>query len=97
MTRPTVYLIRMLLFLVAVAVVAGLLAPVLLRIFENNIGLNSLIVFILLAGIAWNLRQVLRLSPEVTWAETYQTGRKRLAALPAPRLARSDGEYAGRA
>ncbi|HEY6432903.1 MAG TPA: flagellar motor protein MotA [Acetobacteraceae bacterium] len=86
MTRPTVYLIRMLLFLVAVAVVAGLLAPVLLRIFENNIGLNSLIVFILLAGIAWNLRQVLRLSPEVTWAETYQSGRKRLAALPAPRL-----------
>ncbi len=86
MTRPTVYLIRMLLFLVAVAVVAGLLSPVLLRIFENNIGLNSLIVFILLAGIAWNLRQVLRLSPEVTWAETYQSGRKRLAALPAPRL-----------
>jgi hypothetical protein len=86
MTRPTVYLIRMLLFLVAVAVVAGLLSPVLLRIFENNIGLNSLIVFILLAGIGWNLRQVLRLSPEVTWAETYQTGRKRLAALPAPRL-----------
>jgi hypothetical protein len=86
MTRPTVYLIRMLLFLVAVGVVGALLGPVLLRIFEHNVGLNSLIVFILAAGIAWNLRQVLRLSPEVTWVETYQTGRPRLAALPAPKL-----------
>jgi hypothetical protein len=86
MTRPTVYLIRMLLFLVAVAAVAALLGPVLLHIFQNNVGLNSLIVFILVVGIGWNLRQVLRLSPEVTWVETYQTGRARLAALPLPRL-----------
>jgi hypothetical protein len=86
MTRPTVYLIRMLLFLAAVAAVAVLLGPVLLTIFRHNVGLNSLIVFILLAGIAWNLRQVLRLSPEVTWVEAYQTGRQRLAALPLPKL-----------
>ena len=86
MTRPTLYLLRMLVFLVAVAVVAGLLGPVLARIFQNNLGLNALIVFILAVGIGWNLRQVLRLSPEVTWVETYQTGRPRLAALPAPRL-----------
>jgi hypothetical protein len=86
MTRPTVYLIRMLLFLVAVAAVAALLGPILLHIFQNNVGLNSLIVFILVVGIGWNLRQVLRLSPEVTWVETYQTGRARLAALPLPRL-----------
>jgi hypothetical protein len=37
-------------------------------------------------GICWNLRQVLRLSPEVTWLETYQTARTRLAALPSPKL-----------
>ncbi len=86
MTRPTAYLVRMLLFLAAVAVVAGLLGPVLARIFENNLGLNALIVFILVVGIGWTLRQVLRLSPEVTWVETYQTGRPRLAALPSPRL-----------
>ena len=86
MTRPTLYLLRMLVFLVAVAVVAGLLGPVLARIFANNLGLNALIVFILAVGIGWNLRQVLRLSPEVTWVETYQTGRPRLAALPSPRL-----------
>ncbi len=86
MTRPTVYLIRMLLFLAAVAGVAVWLGPVLRHIFQNNVGLNSLIVLILFGGICWNLRQVLRLSPEVTWVETYQTGRQRLAALPLPRL-----------
>jgi hypothetical protein len=86
MTRPAAYLIRMLLFLVAVAVVAGLLSPVLLTAFENNPILNSLILLILLLGIIWNLNQVLRLRPEVTWLETYQTSRSRLAALPSPKL-----------
>jgi hypothetical protein len=86
MTRPTLYLVRMLLFWAAVAVVAGLLSPVLITIFQHNIGLNTLIIFILLVGVAWTLRQVLRLTPEVTWLETYQTGRARLAALPSPRL-----------
>ena len=40
----------------------------------------------LLIGIGWNLRQVLRLSPEVTWLETYQTARPRLSSLPSPQL-----------
>ena len=48
--------------------------------------LNSLILLILLLGIGWNLNQVLRLRPEVTWLETYQTSRSRLAALPSPKL-----------
>ena len=29
---------------------------------------------------------MLRLSPEVTWVETYQTARPRLASLPSPQL-----------
>ncbi|HYZ24754.1 MAG TPA: flagellar motor protein MotA [Rhodopila sp.] len=86
MTRPSAYLIRMLVFLVLVGAVAGVLSPVLITAFDNNPGLNSLILFILLLGILWNLRQVLRLSPEVTWLETYQTSRSRLAALPSPKL-----------
>ena len=86
MTRPSAYLVRMAVFLVAVAIVAGLLSPVLITAFDNNPALNSLILLILLLGIGWNLRQVLRLSPEVTWLETYQTARTRLAALPSPKL-----------
>jgi len=86
MTRPSGYLIRMLVFLVVVGGVAGLLSPVLITAFFHNPELNSLILLILLVGICWNLLQVLRLRPEVRWLETYQTSRSRLAALPSPRL-----------
>ncbi len=86
MTNPAAYLLRMAAFLVVVLGVAGLLSPVLLTAFENNPLLNGLILAVLLAGIGWNLRQVLRLRPEVTWLQTYQTSRNQLAALPSPRL-----------
>ena len=88
MTKPSGYLLRMLVFLVAVGiVVASLLSPVLITAFDNNPVLNSLILLILLLGIGWNLNQVLRLRPEVLkWLETYQTSRSRLAALPSPKL-----------
>jgi len=85
-TRPVVYLIRMLVFLVAVIAVAAMLSNVLIGAFSNNPGLNSVILFVLLLGIGWNLRQVLRLSPEVTWLETYQTSRSHLSTLPSPKL-----------
>jgi methyl-accepting chemotaxis protein len=85
-TRPKVYLIRMAVFLAAVLAVAGALSPVLLMAFSNNPILNSLILAVALIGIGWNLRQVLRLSAEVTWVETYQTERPHLATLPAPQL-----------
>jgi hypothetical protein len=85
-TRPVVYLIRMLVFLVAVIVVAAVLSNVLIGAFNNNPGLNSVILFVLLVGIGWNLRQVLRISPEVTWLETYRTARPRIANLPPPKL-----------
>ena len=86
MTRPKIYLIRMALFLAAVLAVVGVLSPVLLVAFDNNPVLNSLILAVALIGIAWNLRQVLRLSPEVTWVETYQTARPHLSSLPSPQL-----------
>jgi hypothetical protein len=85
-TRPTVFLVRMLVFLAVVIAVVGVLSPVLLETFLNNPLLNSFILVVALLGVAWNLRQVIRLSPEVTWLETFQTARPRLAALPQPRL-----------
>jgi hypothetical protein len=85
-TRPNVYLIRMAVFLAAVLGVAALLSPSLMIAYGNNPILNSLILLVLLIGIGWNLRQVLRLSGEVTWVETYQSARPRLSSLPAPRL-----------
>ncbi len=86
MTRPNTYLIRMAIFLVAVLVVAAMLSPVLLGAYANNPILNSFILLVLLIGIAWNLRQVLRLSPEVAWVETFQNARPRIASLPSPKL-----------
>jgi methyl-accepting chemotaxis protein len=85
-TRPKTYLIRMAVFLAAVIAVAAALSPVLLVAFSNNPILNSLILAVALIGIGWNLRQVLRLSPEVTWVETYQSARPSLGSLPAPQL-----------
>jgi hypothetical protein len=86
MTRPTTYLIRMAVFLAAVAAVTGLLFNALFVAFSNNPLLNSLILLVLFLGIFWNIRQVARLSPEVTWVETFQRQRARLTGLPAPRL-----------
>jgi hypothetical protein len=86
MTQPRIYLLRMIVFLFAVAVVAAALAPHLVAAFDNNPVLNSLIFIVGLLGIGWNLRQVMRLGPEVTWLETFQRSRAQLAALPSPRL-----------
>jgi hypothetical protein len=86
MTKPTVYLVRMVVFLVLVATVAVLLSGPLLGAFQGNPLLNTLILSILALGIGWNLHQVRRLSPEVTWLETWQNSRARVAALPSPKL-----------
>ena len=86
MTRPSAYLIRMAVFLVAVAVIAVVLSAALVTAFATNPLLNALIACVLAIGIAWNLRQVIRLTPEVRWAETFQQSRARLAGLPAPVL-----------
>ncbi len=76
----------MALFLVAVMAVAAALSGALLVAFSSNPLLNSLILVVLLIGIAWNLGQVLRLTPEVRWIETFQQSRARLAGLPPPVL-----------
>jgi hypothetical protein len=86
MTQPRIYLLRMLLFLAAVAAATALLFDKLLLAFANNPPLNGLIGLVLLAGIVWNLRQVLRLSPEVRWIEVFRTAPDRAAAEPPPSL-----------
>ncbi len=86
MTQPRIYLLRMLLFLAAVATVTAVLFDKLLLAAANNPPLNGLIGFVLLAGIIWNLRQVLRLSPEVRWIEAFRNSPDRAAAEKPPTL-----------
>ena len=86
MTRPIVYLIRMLVFLALMGGLVTYLLPVLQPIFQNNPELNGLILGALLFGVVWNLIQVLRLTTEVTWLDTYQNHRARIGSVRSPRL-----------
>ena len=67
MSSPLPYLVRMLLFLVAVAGLGYLLHQDLLRVFMNTPILNGVIVAVLVIGIFFVMRQVISLWPEVKW------------------------------
>ncbi|MGC9270254.1 flagellar motor protein MotA [Acidiphilium sp.] len=86
MTRPNLYLIRMLVFLILVYGLAALIAPTLATFYMANPVVNSVIVLVEIFGIGWNLRQVLRLSPEVDWVERFQRSRASIEQGPKPRL-----------
>ena len=86
MTRPTTYVIRMLIFLALVGAAVAALFPVLLAAFRNNPVLDGLILGVLALGIIWNLVMVWRLSPEVRWIETLRQPRAGLAPPSPPRL-----------
>ncbi len=84
MTRPDRYLIRMAVFLLAVLVIAGLLAPTLLVAFQANMVLNGLILGVLLLGILYIFRQPQMLYREVAWFERFLT--PQLGVQITPRL-----------
>jgi hypothetical protein len=69
MSRPSRYLIRMIVFLVIVAAACGVLLPQLQDAFFANPVFNGLILAVLLLGILYIFRQVLMLRPEVAWLD----------------------------
>ncbi|ONG53215.1 flagellar motor protein MotA [Pseudoroseomonas deserti] len=86
MTRPTHYLLRMLVFLAAVLALCALLSGELANAFAANPLLNAVILGVLLLGVAWNIRQVMSLKPEVEWLEGFRAPKPGAAARPEPRL-----------
>ncbi|MBY0331127.1 MAG: flagellar motor protein MotA [Acetobacteraceae bacterium] len=86
MTRPERYLWRMLGFLGVVVLIGAALSAELATAFGANLVLNGLILGVLLVGVAWTLRQVLMLRPEVAWLENFRSPRIGAPALPSPRL-----------
>ena len=70
---------------VAVGVTVLLFSP-LLEAFISNPPLNSLIVGVLTLGIIYCFRQVMQLTPEVRWIETFRTNRPGLSTQTAPKL-----------
>lgn len=85
MTRPQRYLIRMVLFLVAVIAAAFLLLGQLQDAFFANAALNGLILGVLMIGVINNFRQVVMLNPEVRWIEEFKSDRVSSSQTP-PRL-----------
>ncbi len=101
MTKPTNYLIRMILFCVVIYGGAAALSPVLARFFMANPVVNSVIFLVEIFGVFWNIRQVQRLYPEIAWVEEFRRNRQKLVEAAPPALlapmarmlhGRADGE-----
>jgi biopolymer transport protein ExbB/TolQ len=98
MTKPTNFLVRMLIFLVLVYGTAAIISPQLARFYLANPLINSVIMAVELFGVFWNLRQVQRLYPEVVWVEHFRRTRQPLQqATPPVLLAPMARMLAGRA
>jgi hypothetical protein len=85
-SSPRIFLVRMLLFLILVGLLGVILYQQILNAFGANPGLNLLIVFVLLMGIAFAFRQVIRLFPEVAWVNSYRLADPGLAVERSPKL-----------
>lgn len=66
------YFIRMLVFGVCVAAIVVFLSDGLWTIFQNNIGLNSLIIGVLFVGVILSFWTLIRLIRETRWLESFQ-------------------------
>ncbi len=86
MTRPRRYLIIMVGFIILVAAIGAALYRGIAAAFMANPALNGFILFVLVAGIAYVLRQVISLRPEVDWIETFRRNEPGLSVQRQPVL-----------
>jgi hypothetical protein len=89
LTRPQVFLWRMTLFLILAVLLAIILdgqTQQLRRSFMANPGLNGLIIGVLLVGVVYSFRQVLRLYPEINWVNNFRISEPGLAIDKTPVL-----------
>ena len=83
---PRVYLVHMLVFTLAVGVLAAVLLPGLQNAFMSNPGLNGVIVATLVLGMFHSYRMVGRLFPEVRWINHFRESEARADTVRQPRL-----------
>jgi hypothetical protein len=86
MTNPQRYVNRAIVFLALAGIVVVVLREIVTRSFVHNPWLNGLILAVLLLGVAYNIRRIVRLRPETRWIEAYRTGAMGLSIADAPRL-----------
>jgi hypothetical protein len=72
LSSPRIFLFRMAVFVVLVALVAFILNKQIQVAFMANPGLNALIIGVLVIGIILAARQVIRLYPEVEWVNNFR-------------------------
>ena len=101
LSSPSVFLVRMLVFLVLCALVGVVLYKQIIQAFFANPGLNALIGGVMFIGIILAFRQVIRLYPEVSWVNNFRIADPGLAParhpkLLAPMAAILGGERSGR-
>ncbi|MDH5411219.1 MAG: flagellar motor protein MotA [Alphaproteobacteria bacterium] len=86
MTRPTAYLIRMVLFLGLVAIAVAIISSALIDAFQANVVLNGIILFVLLIGIIHSFRNVASLNREITWIVSFRRDQAAVTSNISPRL-----------
>ena len=86
LSSPRIFLLRMLVFVVLGGLVAFVLYKQIEVAFMANPGLNSLIIGVLVIGIVFALRQVIRLYPEIAWVNNFRLADPGLAVERAPVL-----------
>src|SRR5262245_27944534 len=86
LSSPRIFLVRMLVFVILVALLVVVLYRQIWIAFLANPGLNALIVGVLLIGIVLAFRQVIRLFPEVNWVNGFRLADPGLAVERAPVL-----------
>lgn len=86
LSSPSVFLVRMLVFLVLCTLISVVLYKQITNAFFFNPGLNALIGAVLLIGIILSFRQVIRLYPEVRWVNSFRIADPGLVPSAHPRL-----------
>ena len=86
LSSPRIFLIRMMVFLILCALVVVVLYRQIWVAFLANPGLNALIIGVLLIGVAFAFRQVIRLFPEVSWVNGFRLADPGLAVERPPVL-----------
>ena len=86
LSSPQVFLWRMVIFLVIAGFVALILQRQITTAFLANPGLNGFILAVLALGIVLAVRQVIRLFPEIRWANAFRRREPDFDASERPRL-----------
>lgn len=86
LSSPQVFLWRMVIFLVIAGFVALILWKQIVFAFWANPGLNGFILMVLALGIVLAVRQVIRLFPEVRWANAFRRREPDFDVSNRPRL-----------